>query len=74
MFEVITPYIDTILIAIATGILSIVAYAKVAVKNITAEEAEHIALEAVTCMGDGVLSPTERQGIIKDAIMAMRSK
>ena len=74
MFEVITPYMDTILVAIASGVLSIVAYAKIAIKNITPEEAEHIALETVTCMRDGVLSPEEKQAIIKDAIIAMRSK
>jgi hypothetical protein len=74
MLEVITPYMDTILVAIASGVLSIVAYAKIAVKNITPEEAEHIALEVVTAMGDGVLSPEEKQNIIKDAIVAMRSK
>lgn len=77
MFEVITPYLDTILVALATGVLSVVAYAKYFVKNaisnITADEAEHIALEAITAMGDGVMSPEERKAIIIDAINAVKT-
>lgn len=78
MFEVITPYLNTILVALATGVLSVVAYikffVKTAVSNISAEEAEHIALEAITAMGDGVMSPEERKTIIIDAINACKSK
>ncbi len=69
-----TPYIEPIVIALASGALAIIAYAKIAVKNITPEEAEKISIEIITALGDGNFSPKERQDIVTDIIKCMRSK
>ena len=81
MLEVLTPYFEnmlgTILVALAASAVSVAIYAKTVVKtaarNITAAEAEHIAIEVMTAMGDGVMSPEERKAIIIDAINAVKT-
>lgn len=55
-------------------VLGAVGYAKIAVKNITSDEAEAIALKIVTSLADGPLNAREKQEIITDIIKSMRTK
>ena len=78
MFEALTPYLDSILIALASGALGIIAYAKLVVKksitNITPEEAQEIALQIVAALGDGVLTTEEKKNIIVKIITSCKQK
>ena len=74
MFEFLTPFLDEIGLMLATAFVTVVAYAKIAVKNISQDEAEDVALQIVAALGDGVMTAKEKQDVIAKIITCMRSK
>lgn len=74
MMEIIAPFLDELGLIVVSVILGAIGYAKIAVKNITAEEAEKIALKIVTALGDGSMSAKEKQDIVTEIITCMRTK
>ena len=74
MMEIITPFLDELGLIVVSVILGAIGYDKIAVKNITAEEAEKIALKIVTALGDGSMSAKEKQDIVTEIITCMRTK
>jgi len=74
MMEIITPFLNELVLIVISAILGAIGYAKIAVKNITAEEANKIALKIVTALADGSMSAKEKQDIVAEIITCMRTK
>ena len=74
MMEIITPFLDELVLIIISVILGAVAYAKIAVKNIDGDEAQRIALKVVTALADGSMSAQDKQDIVVEIIKSMRTK
>lgn len=71
MFDI-SLYLEPVIAGIAIGASAVYAYMRGKVKNITAKEAETIAMSIYAKIGDGTCTPEEARDIGKEVLNAMK--